>query len=136
MDKKEKTLEKQLKDIDNKHGNGEYHDILWYAVQSLKDNAMQTTWSESDSIEACGTGENCSGGCAGCTLKCAKAGKRSLSDSEIPGSDPFAERNVVSKDDPPLPETTFPFIQIAISLAACVAGCFLAQNLIMNLLGK
>ncbi len=134
MAENKKTLENQMKEIHRKHGNGEYHDVLWYAVQSLKDNALQTTWSESDSIEACGTGEHCSGGCAGCTLKCAKAGK--VSDCDVPGSDPFAERNPVHMDEPPLPETTFPFLQIAVSLAACVAGCYFAQNLIMNLLAK
>ncbi len=134
MKKNVKTVEDQIKELDKKHGNGEYHDVLWYAVQSLKDNALQTTWSESDSIEACGTSERCSGGCAGCTLKCAKAGK--VSDCDIPGDDPFAERNPVHMEEAPLPETTFPFIQVAISLAACVAGCYFAQNLIMNFLGK
>ena len=124
------TLKTKLKEIDKRNGNGEYHDILWYAVQSLKENALQSTWRPEDSIEGCGQGESCGGGCAGCTLKCSRASQ------DIPGDDPFAERNPTGMAEPPLPETTFPFLQIAASLAACVAGCYFAQNFVMQLLGK
>ena len=127
------SIEAQKARLDAKSGNGEYHDVFWYAVQALKENAMQSTYVPvPDGCEHEGQAE--CGGCATCGFKCGKAFMKQ-NESQIPGSDPFAERNAVDKENPPLPETTFPLPQVVICVAACIAGCYLAQQFFMHLFG-
>ena len=120
---------------DRAAADGEYHDVFWYAVQALKENATQSTLQKTELPEGCENQEQAScGGCATCGFKCGKAFMTGT-DSEIPGDDPFAERNPVHMQEPPLPETTFPLPQVAAAVVACIAGCYLAQQLFMRLLG-
>ncbi len=108
----------------------EYHDVLWYAVQSIKDNALQTTYQPpSDAAEGC------QGGCATCGFKCAHAGTVSKSEYDKPETnDPYGERNHVDISKAPAPETTFPMLQIIAALTACIIGCYAANQFFMNLL--
>ena len=74
------------------------------------------------------------GGCAVCGFKCSMA--KLSSSSDIPGDDPFAERNPTGMDEPPLPETTFPMPQVLLAVTACIAGCYFAERIISSLLGR
>lgn len=74
------------------------------------------------------------GGCAACGFKCSMA--KLSSPSDIPGDDPFAERNPTKMDEPPLPETTFPMPQVLLAVTACIAGCYFAERIISSLLGR
>lgn len=122
-------------------GEAEYHDVFWYAVQALKANATQSTWKPAVIPDQCDNKElaACEGGCGSCGFKCGRAlfdqQPKRTGDGEIPGDDPFAERNPVHMSEPPLPETTFPLPQVLISVAACIAGCFLAERIIHLLFG-
>ena len=122
-------------------GEAEYHDVFWYAVQALKANATQSTWKPAVIPEQCDNKElaACEGGCGSCGFKCGRAlfdqQPRRTGDGEIPGPDPFAERNPVHMAEPPEPETTFPLPQVVIAIVACIGGCFLAERVIHLLLG-
>ena len=122
-------------------GEGEYHDVFWYAVQALKANATQSTWKPAVIPEQCDNKElaACEGGCGSCGFKCGRAlfdqQPKRTGDGEIPGADPFAERNPVHMAEPPEPETTFPLPQVVVAIAACIGGCFLAERVIHLLLG-
>ncbi len=122
-------------------GEAEYHDVFWYAVQALKANATQSTWKPAVIPEQCDNKElaACEGGCGSCGFKCGRAlfdqQPRRTGDGEIPGPDPFAERNPVHMAEPPEPETTFPLPQVVIAIVACIGGCYLAERIIHLLFG-
>lgn len=122
-------------------GEEEYHDVFWYAVQALKANATQSTWKPAVIPEQCDNKElaACEGGCGSCGFKCGRAlfdqQPRRTGDGEIPGPDPFAERNPVHMAEPPEPETTFPLPQVVIAIMACIGGCYLAERIIHLLFG-
>ena len=122
-------------------GEAEYHDVFWYAVQALKANATQSTWKPAVIPEQCDNKElaACEGGCGSCGFKCGRAlfdqQPRRTGDGEIPGPDPFAERNPVHMAEPPEPETTFPLPQVVIAIMACIGGCYLAERIIHLLFG-
>lgn len=107
----------------------EYHDIFWYAIQSIKENALQTTYQPPSDAP-----EGCQGGCATCGFKCAHAGiKRSEYDKPT-SNDPYGERNHVDISEAPAPETTFPLLQVLACVVACIAGCYLANGFFMSIL--
>ena len=111
----------------------EYHDVWWYAIQSIKDNAMQTTYTPPADAP-----DGCSGGCATCGFKCAHAamvGTKSEYDKPET-NDPYGERNRVDISEAPAPETTFPMLQIVAALAACIAGCYLANQFFITVLAR
>ncbi len=102
----------------------EFHDVFWYAVQSIKENALQTTYKPPSDAP-----EGCTGGCANCGFKCAHAAMVSKSEYDRPETnDPYGERNHVDLSEAPEPETTFPMLQILAALTACIAGCYAATK--------
>lgn len=107
----------------------EYHDIFWYAVQSIKENAMQTTYQPPADAP-----EGCQGGCATCGFKCAHAGIKKSEYDKPDTNDPYGERNHIDISEAPAPETTFPMLQIIACVIACIVGCYLANKFFMNIL--
>ena len=110
----------------------EYHDVLWYAVQSIKDNALQTTYQPPADAP-----DGCTGGCATCGFKCAHSvmmntGAKSEYDKPTT-NDPYGERHRVDLSEAPAPETTFPMLQVLAALAACIIGCYLANKFFLSI---
>ncbi|MDO5140310.1 MAG: hypothetical protein Q4D40_02460 [Eubacteriales bacterium] len=103
-----------------------------------KDENDGTAGSDSNAAAvktSCGdSSKAAAGGCAACGFKCSMA--KLSSSSDIPGDDPFAERNPTKMDEPPLPETTFPMPQVLLAVTACIAGCYFAERIISSLLGR
>ena len=125
----EEKIHTETADIDKKDDK-EYHDVFWYAVQSIKENALQTTYKPPADAP-----DGCTGGCASCGFKCAHAAMVGKSEYDRPTTnDPYGERNRVDISEAPEPETTFPMLQILAALTACIAGCFLASKFFEHIL--
>lgn len=130
----EKDRLTQPEDKDNKPEK-EYHDVWWYAIQSIKDNALQTTYTPPADAP-----DGCNGGCATCGFKCAHSammGTKAKSEYDRPETnDPYGERHKVDISEAPAPETTFPMLQIVAALTACIIGCYIANQFFMNIFAR
>lgn len=131
MGKDTKTTNETVNTDTKTEQQEEYHDIFWYALQSIKENMMQTTWTPPSDAPA-----GCQGGCANCGFHCAHAGVSAVkSEYDKPDTnDPYGERHHVDLSKAPAPETTFPMVQIVAALVACIVGCYLANQFFMNVL--
>lgn len=131
MEEKKKNTDASAEkpEISHEHSDKEYHDVFWYAIQSIKENALQTNYQPASAEH-----EGCKGGCATCGFKCAGAGLKRSEYDKPTSNNPYGERNHIDISEAPEPETTFPLLQVLACVVACIAGCYFANGFFMSIL--